>query len=72
MKNDSKVDKNAEKGISSSMSSEINRVAIFFRASHTYGFVALQKGYRMSYVKTLVISTFETQYLKKDKNRWQI
>ncbi len=46
----------------SSMLSEINRVAIFFRASHIYGFVALEKGYRMSYMRTLVIFNFRPKY----------
>ncbi len=67
MKNDSKIGKNSEKWYPSLMSSEINRVAIFFRASHVYGFVALFKGYRMSYMKTVVIFAFWAKYLKKDK-----
>jgi hypothetical protein len=67
MKNGSEIGENSEKWHPSSMSSEINRVAIFFRASHIYGFLALFNGYRMSYVKTLVIFAFGPKYLKKDK-----
>jgi len=46
---------------------EINQVAIFFRASFIYDFVALEKGYRMSYMTTLVIFAFERKYSMKDK-----
>jgi hypothetical protein len=50
------------------MSLEINEVAMFFRVSHIYGLVALEKGYRMSYMPTLVISAFDTKYSMKDEN----
>jgi hypothetical protein len=51
------------------MSPKIDQVGIFFWTSFIYGFVALEKGYRMSYVRTLVIFAFVIKYSLKDKNR---
>ena len=41
------------------MLSETNPVTIFFRVSFIFSFVALEKSYRMTYVKNLVIFSFE-------------
>jgi hypothetical protein len=56
-------------GIPSPILPEINRVAIFVSVSHINDFVALEKAYRMSYMRTLVIFVFERKYSMKDKIR---
>jgi hypothetical protein len=63
----SKQVKMLKNGTPSPILLEINRVAIFFRVSQIYALVALEKDYRMNYVRTLVIFVFKGKYSMKDK-----
>ena len=48
------------------MRSRISLVAMFSKLSQIYHFVAREKGYRMSYTRSLVFSVFITKYSLKD------